>query len=194
MSLVDSIEKPRDRNIYLPKKVDQESMNVLTKAIIEINEHDDYLIKLYDIHGINYNPNPIKIYIDSYGGYVYQCFGLIGIMETSETPIHTYVTGAAMSCGFIILIHGHKRFGYEHSTPMYHQVSTGFWGKLADMEEDFIESKRLQRKFEEMTFRKTKITKGKLKEIYDKKIDWYMSATQALRLGVIDKIIKPKIK
>jgi ATP-dependent Clp protease protease subunit len=184
-----NLELPKERNLYLPKQVNQESMNSLTKSIVEINEHDEYLKKLYAVHGIDYSPKPIKIYIDSYGGAVYQCFGLIGVMETSNTPIHTYVTGAAMSCGFIILIHGHERFGYEHSTPLYHQVSTGFMGKLADMEEDFRETKRLQKKIEKMTIAKTNITKEKLKDIYKRKVDWFMSANEALKLGVIDGII-----
>ncbi len=129
------------------------------------------------------------MYIDSYGGAVYQCFGLLGIMEKSETPIHTIVTGCAMSCGFMILISGHRRFGYAHSTPLYHQVSTGFYGKVKDMEEKLEESKRLQKKIEDLTFEKTSISKKKLSEILKNKKDWYMTAEEALSLGVIDEIV-----
>lgn len=164
-------------------------MNKLTKAILEINEDDAYLANLYGVHHIDYRPQPIKIYIDSYGGAVYQCFGLLGVMEKSETPIHTIVTGAAMSCGFMILISGHERFGYTHSTPLYHQVSSGFYGKIKDMEEHLEESKRLQKKIEDLTLARTNISKKKLAEILKNKIDWYMSAEEALSLGVIDKIL-----
>jgi ATP-dependent Clp protease protease subunit len=164
-------------------------MNKLTKAIIEINEDDEYLKKLYGVHNIDYKPGPIQIYIDSYGGAVYQCFGLLGVMDKSETPIHTIVTGAAMSCGFMILISGHKRFGYKHSTPLYHQVSTGFYGKVQDMEESLAEAKRLQKKIEDITFEKTSISKKKLAEILKNKKDWFMGAEEALALGVIDGIL-----
>jgi len=164
-------------------------MNKLTKSIIEINEDDAYLKKLYSIHDIDYVPKPINMYIDSYGGAVYQCFGLLGVMDKSETPIHTIVTGAAMSCGFMILISGHKRFGYEHSTPLYHQVSTGFHGKVQDMEESLAETKRLQKKIEEFTLQRTNIPKKKLQQVLKNKIDWHMSAEEALGLGVIDGII-----
>tara|TARA_B100000131_G_scaffold97853_1_gene95000 strand:- start:905 stop:1468 length:564 start_codon:yes stop_codon:yes gene_type:complete len=180
---------PKDRNLYLPKQVDQASMNDLTKSIIDINENDAYLKDLYCVYNLDYNPKPIKIYIDSYGGMVYQCFGLIGVMERSDTPIHTIVTGAAMSCGFLILINGHSRFAYQHATPLYHQVSTGFYGKVKDMEEKLEETKRLQGKIEEMTVRLTKISKKKLSEVLKNKKDWYMSAEEALNLGVIDSII-----
>ena len=185
----DGLPIPQSRNLYLPTAVDQESMNKLTKSIIDINESDDYIEKIYAAHDIEYVPKPIKIYIDTYGGLVYQCFGLIGVMEKSDTPIHTIVTGAAMSCGFMILINGHKRFGYKHATPLYHQVSTGFFGKVKDMEESLVEAKRLQEKIEEMTLRKTKISKKRLKKVFDNKVDWFMSAEEALKLRVIDEII-----
>jgi ATP-dependent Clp protease protease subunit len=164
-------------------------MNKLTKAIIEINENDKYLQSLYAIHGIELTPSPIKMYIDSYGGAVYQCFGLLGVMDKSETPIHTIVTGAAMSCGFMILISGHKRFGYELSTPLYHQVSTGFRGKVQDMEESLEETKRLQKKIEDITLKRTTISRKKLTEILKRKVDWHMTSKEALDLGVIDEII-----
>tara|TARA_B100000131_G_C18050733_1_gene586340 strand:+ start:726 stop:1289 length:564 start_codon:yes stop_codon:yes gene_type:complete len=180
---------PKPRNLYLAKQVDQASMNALTKSILEINDNDEYLKKLYSVHDLDYKPKPIKIYIDSYGGAVYQCFGLLGVIDKSETPIHTIVTGAAMSCGFMILISGHKRFGYPLSTPLYHQVSTGFWGKVQDMEEKLEETKRLQKKIEDITIEKTQISKKKLTEIMKKKVDWYMSAEEALGLGVIDEIV-----
>jgi len=185
----DGLPIPHSRNLYLPTQVDQESMNKLTKSIIDINESDDLIEKIYAVHDIEYTPKPIKIYIDTYGGLVYQCFGLIGVMEKSDTPIHTIVTGAAMSCGFMILINGHRRFGYQHATPLYHQVSTGFFGNVKEMEESLVEAKRLQEKIEEMTLRKTKISKKRLKKIFDNKVDWFMSAEEALKLKVIDEII-----
>ena len=184
-----ALPKPKPRNLYLPEQVTQESMNKLTKSIIEINDDDAYLVKLYKINGVKYKPAPIHLYIDSYGGAVYQCFGLLGVMDKSKTPIHTIVTGAAMSCGFMILISGHKRFGYPHSTPLYHQVSTGFYGKVKDMEEKLEETKRLQKKIEHLTLERTRISKKKLQGILKNKKDWYMSADEALDLGVIDGII-----
>jgi len=184
-----NLELPKERNLYLQKQVDQASMGDLTQKIIEINEDDARLKKLYDVYGIEYKPKPIKIYIDSYGGQVYQCFGLLGVMEKSKTPVHTIVTGCAMSCGFMILISGHKRFAYKLSTPLYHQVSTTKSGTLKEIEEEIIETKRLQETIEEITLERTKITKKKLKEIYDGKVDWFMSAKEAVELGVVDEIL-----
>jgi ATP-dependent Clp protease, protease subunit len=185
----DTLPLAKKRTLFFGKDVDLESIEGLSEQIISINEDDEFLEKLYPAYGLKYERKPIKIMIDSYGGYVYQCMGLVGIMEKSTTKIHTYVTGAAMSCGFIMLICGDKRFAYKHATPMYHQVSTGFWGKTQDMEESYKETKRLQKKFESLTIEKTNISKSKLEEILKTKQDWYMDAEEALSVGVIDEII-----
>ena len=51
------------------------------------------------------------------------------------------------------------------------------------------EAKRLQKKIEEHTMQKTKIGKKKLKQVLENKIDWFMTADEALGLGVVDTIL-----
>ena len=57
------------------------------------------------------------------------------------------------------------------------------------MEEKLEETKRLQKKIEHLTLERTRISKKKLQGILKNKKDWYMSADEALDLGVIDGII-----
>jgi ATP-dependent Clp protease protease subunit len=180
---------PKERQLHLAQQVDQASINAITKAILEINEDDEYIAKLSEVHGFTYSPKPIELYIDSYGGHVYQCLGLLGIIEKSAGPVHTIVTGCAMSAGFLIAISGHKRIAYDQATFMYHQVSAGAFGTLKEMEEEVIEVKRLQTIIEQHTLSKTKITDKDLEKCYEKKKDWYFTAKQALKHGVIDSIV-----
>ncbi len=188
--MAENLPLPKKRDLFFIKQVDQSSIGDITQRIIEINQDDEHLKKVYSIYGLKYEPEPIKIYIDSYGGYVYQCFGLLSVMERSVTPIHTIVTGCAMSCGFMMLISGHKRFAHKLSTPLYHQVSSGAFGTVKEMEEKIEESKRLQEQLESIVKEKTNISKKKLKEIFDTKKDWYMTSEEALSLGVVDEILK----
>jgi ATP-dependent Clp protease protease subunit len=188
--MAENLPLPKRRDLFFTKQVNQDSIGDLTQRIIEINQDDDHLKKVYSIYGLEYNPEPIKIYIDSYGGLVYQCFGLLSVMERSQTPIHTIVTGCAMSCGFMMLISGHKRFAHKLSTPLYHQVSSGAFGTVKEIEESLEESKRLQEKLEAIVLDKTQISKKKLKEIFDTKKDWFMTSEEALKLGVVDEILK----
>ena len=180
---------PKDRNIFFSKQVNQASIEEITKKIIDINDNDAHLKKLYDLYSLDYNPKPMKLFIDSYGGTVYQILGLISVIENSVVPVHTICTGTAMSCGFLLLISGHKRFAYKNSTPLYHQVSSVHIGKVKELEEELEETKRLQEKIEEITLAKTKITKKQLEKNYKRKIDWFMTAEEAKKLGVIDEII-----
>ena len=180
---------PKNRKLVFSNQVDQKTIGKLSKSILKINEDDEYISKLYSLHGLEYTPQPIKIYIDSYGGHVYQCFGLLGIMENSITPIHTITTGCAMSAGFMIAITGHERYAYDKATFMYHQVSSETTGKLKEMDDEIIESQRLQDMIEKHTKIHTKITSKKLKKVYQEKTDWYMTAKEALRVGDIDIII-----
>lgn len=180
---------PKERALYLPSQVNQSSMNDLSKSIIAINDSDLEIQKLGAVYGFTYAPEPIKLYIDSFGGSVYQCFGLIGIMERSAVPVHTIVTGCAMSAGFIIAITGHKRFCYEHSTFLYHQVSSFTFGKLKEMEDDIIEARRLQTIIEKHTLHYTKLTKEQLKDSYERKTDWFISPKDALKWSIVDDII-----
>ena len=57
------------------------------------------------------------------------------------------------------------------------------------MEEALQETKRLQKLIEEITLDKTNISKKKLADVLKNKVDWYMSAEEALKLGVIDAIV-----
>lgn len=183
------IEKPAARNLFLSQQVDQDSMNALSKVIIDIREHDEYLKGLYNLHNLDYKPKPIKLHIDSYGGAVYQCFGLLSVMKSEGTPVHTIVTGCAMSCGFLIAINGAHRSIHKHGTMMYHQVSSASWGKVKEMEEEVIEAKRLQKKIEQMTLENTKITKEKLEKVYKKKKDWFLDAKDSVKWGCVDELI-----
>jgi archaellum component FlaC len=43
-------EAPKERNLFFNKQVDQETIGELTKSIVEINEHDEKLKKVYEIY------------------------------------------------------------------------------------------------------------------------------------------------
>ncbi len=187
--MAEQLVLPKKRDLFLTKQVDQASIGDLTQKIIEINQDDEHLKKLYSVYGLSYQPEPINIYIDSYGGQVYQCFGLLSVIERSATPVHTIVTGCAMSAGFMILITGHRRFAHKLSTPLYHQVSAGAIGTVKDMEEKMEEVKRLQKQLENIVKEKTNISKKMLKDIFESKKDWYMSSKEAEELGVVDEIL-----
>ena len=184
------MDKPKHRRIYLSEQFNQESVKKIIREIIDINEDDERLEKEFMMnYDLKWDRLPIEIYIDSYGGSVYQCLGLIDIIDKSKTPVHTIVSGCAISCGFLLLISGHKRFAYKNSTLMYHQLSSGKYGTLQEIEESVEELKRLNKLLKNHTLKRTKISKEKLKECHTNKLDWYITSEDALKLEIIDEIL-----
>lgn len=163
-------------DIFFNKDFDSKTCSEVSKFIINLNKID--------------NTSPINIYIDSYGGNVYQCLGLISVIEASKVPVYTHVLGCAMSCAFMLAISGHKRFAYKYSTFMYHQVSTNnVYGDIKGIKDDIKEAERIQKIFENIVLSKTNIDKNILIDVFNNRTDWYMSAKEALKLNCIDKII-----
>ena len=181
--------QPLPRDLYL-NEVTQASILALTKSIRDINLSDRYLKDFMRLSNCVYTPKPIILNIDSYGGDAYAMLGFLNVMDTSTTPIHTVVTGCAMSCGFLIAINGSKRFCHKYSTFMYHQVSYGTWGKLEEMKKDVMEGERLMEIIYKYVSNKTKIKESKLRKLDEKHTDWYISAEDSVKFGVVDSIIE----
>ena len=116
-------------------------------------------------------------------------WALIDIMINSKSPIYTYCTGYAMSAAFNIFLAGHKRFATKHSTFLYHQLS--FWkeGKYQDMVENQTEMDYLQNEIEIYVHNRPQISKKKLLEVKNKKLDWYIHCDEALKLGIVNEIV-----
>lgn len=129
---------------------------------------------------------PIVLFIDSYGGDLNACFSIVDAIEMSETPIYTVNMGTAYSAGFFISIAGHKRFAYPHASFLYHEGSAGNQGTANQFENFSAFYKKQLNMLREHTLKHTKISEEKYNEI--KKDDFWMTAPEALELGVIDEI------
>jgi ATP-dependent Clp protease, protease subunit len=181
-----SIEELEERILILNEDVSEYNTGNLIGKIIKINQKD--YIKEKEI--IGFKREPIKLYINTNGGTVYDGFGLVGVIENSKTPIHTIVLGKAMSFGLPILLAGHKRYAYKYSTIMFHEVIHSINDKLTGLTNIIEEDNRLQKLMEQMILEKTNITQEKMDSIKKQKKDWYISAEEALELGVVNEIIK----
>ena len=138
---------------------------------------------------INFKREPIKLYINSDGGEVYDMWGLIDIMLNSKTPIHTYCTGHAMSAGFEIFLAGHKRFCYKHSTFLYHQPSFSKYGTYMDMVEKRTEVDYINAQSEQFVSERTKLTEEDIQTIRNLKQDFYIHSDKAVEYGIVDEVL-----
>lgn len=178
-------EEKKNRHFYLGESVSESSMKELIKSIREINRYDDEQAK----KTIDYEREPIELIVSSYGGSVYDGFGLVDTIELSKTPVHTVGIGKMMSMGFIILIAGHKRSMTKRATAMYHQISTGVWAELEKIKRTAEECERLEKIYDDFVLARTNLMKEKLDDVKGRCQDWYISADEAKKLGIVDEII-----
>lgn len=170
-----------DRSLYLYSEIAHEHATVFSERIKFWNEIDNL-----DNIPIE-ERKPIKIYIDSPGGDLDATFSIIDAISLSKTPVWTITFGSGWSGGFFIGISGHKRFGYPHSSYLFHEGSAGEGG--TDAHKFLQGAKFYERKLKmlkEITLKQTNITEN----IYEKhkKDDLWLTAEEALNLSVIDEI------
>jgi len=173
-----------DRGVWVPESVvylvgeiaEYTLFDFMTRIRTVIRERDD-----------KYSDESINLIINSPGGDVSEMFGMIDFMDLIETKVNTICRGSAQSAGAIILACGTgKRAASKHSTIMFHQGSTFSQGKLSDVRAGLEYSKAVETKIYNLLGEKTK---KDAKWWEDKmKSDFYLTAAEALDLGVIDVI------
>lgn len=138
---------------------------------------------------------PIHMYVNSGGGSVYDGLAVYDLMQYIKCPVYTYVTGIAASMGSFIAQAGEPghRYLLPRSITMIHQPSSGTRGKVSDMEIDLIESLRIKKEMTELYVKHNSkgVTYDRFVELMDR--DRWLTAPQALELGLADQIIEKRL-
>ena len=165
-----------DRIIFLGEDVNSHTANLVVAQLLFLAHEDP--------------KKPIKLYINSPGGSVYDGLAIIDTMNFVEPDVETIGIGLQASMGAMLLSSGAKghRYCLENSRIMIHQPSSGTEGKITDQEIMLREGVFLKKRLAEIFAKNT----GKdLKQVEkDMDRDHWMSAEEALDYGIIDKIIK----
>jgi len=89
----------------------------------------------------------IKIYINSPGGDLYTTLQFLRVMGETEATIVTSVEGACMSAATMIFLHGHQQEVTPHSLFMFHDYSSGTFGKGGEQYDQIQFERQWSRKF-----------------------------------------------
>ena len=134
---------------------------------------------------------PIKLYIDSYGGSLTEAFTICDSIKLSKTPIWTINIGTAYSGGFLIAICGDRRYAYPHASYLFHEGATG---NSADANKfrNFADFYQIQlEQLKDIILKHTSITSEKYKE--KQRDDWWITADEAVDLKICDVITEELI-
>jgi ATP-dependent Clp protease protease subunit len=139
------------------------------------------------------NPDKdIHLYINSPGGSVSAGMAMYDTMQFIKPDVSTLCTGLAASMGAFLLCAGAKgkRFCLPNSRVMIHQPSGGFSGQASDIEIHAKEVLYLKRKLNEMMAMHTGQPIERIENDTDR--DNFMGAEDALKYGMIDRVLKSR--
>ena len=170
-----------DNNIYFYSDVSPKSIKELLVNIKEITKKNQILSITYGI-----DAPPINLYINSEGGCLYSALSVIDIISSNKVPINTIVSGVCMSAATLILLSGHNRIMMPNSYMLIHNISSGFWGKMHEFEDEMKNLNELTKKLKDIYKKNSNITKAQLDKIL--KTDVIIPSIDCLKYGLIDEI------
>lgn len=165
----------KDRVIFLGGPIDDDVANLIIAQLLFLEAED--------------TKKDIQMYINSPGGSVYSGMAIYDTMRYIKPNVSTICVGMAASMAAFLLASGEKgkRFSLPNSRILIHQPMGGTQGQASDIK---IQAEEILKIREEMNKILADNTGQKLDKIAaDTDRDYYMRADEALKYGIIDKII-----
>ena len=167
-----------DRIIFLGTEVNDYTANVIQAQLLYLDSVDQ--------------DKSISIYLNTPGGSVYAGLGIYDTMQYIGAKVGTICTGMAASMGAVLLVAGEKgmRAALPHSRVMIHQPMGGIQGQASDIE---ITAREILKLKEELYHIISDHSGQSMKKITaDADRDYWMTADEALKYGMIDTVYTKK--
>lgn len=165
----------KDRIIFLGTAINDEVANAVVAQLLFLESEDP--------------DKDISLYINSPGGSVSAGMAIYDTMQYIKPDISTICVGLAASMGAVLLTAGAdgKRITLPNSKIMIHQPLGGMEGQASDIEIHAREIIKTRGKLNEILAAHTKQPLEKIEQDTDR--DYFMTADEALKYGIVDKII-----
>ncbi len=169
-----------DRIIFLGVPIDDDAANIIQAQLLFLESTDP--------------TRDITMYINSPGGSVSAGLGIYDTMQLIQCDVRTTCTGIAASMGAILLTAGAKgeRKALPHSKVMIHQPMGGVQGQASDIE---ITAKLIANTKKEL-YEILSIHSGKSIKVIERDADrdFWLSASEAVEYGLIDRVVVKREK
>jgi ATP-dependent protease ClpP protease subunit len=112
----------------------------------------------------------IQLFIHSEGGDAYAGLSGMDHIERCRVPVDTIADGFVASAATFLLLAGKRRYGMPNSVLLIHQLSTGFWGKYAELMDEVANSEQLMKKIRSIYEERTGMDKKKIDHLLTKEL------------------------
>jgi ATP-dependent Clp protease protease subunit len=169
-----------DRIIFLGLPIDDYVANIIQAQLLYLDSSDP--------------GKDIQIYFNTPGGAVHAGLGIYDTMQYVNCDIATICTGMAASMGAVLLCSGTKgkRSALRHSRIMIHQPMGGAQGPAADIEITAREILKLRNELYNIIAEHSGNPVKKVEKDSDR--DYWMTADEALKYGMIDDVLVRSVK
>jgi len=165
----------KERIIFVGTPLDDEIANLIIAQLLFLASEDA--------------AKPVSMYINCPGGVVTAGLAIYDTMQYLQTPITTICIGQAASMAAVLLAAGNKgsRFVLPNARIMIHQPLGGAQGQATDIEIQTHEILRIKKLLNEILAKHTGQPLAKVEKDTDR--DFYMSADEAIKYGLVDEVI-----
>ena len=129
----------------------------------------------------------IYLHINSGGGDVFAVLSIINLIENNKININTIIEGQACSAATILAMVGSTRQITQNSYMLIHNISSGFWGKMHEFEDEMKNLTLLTKDIKKLYTKYTNISTKQLEQLLKK--DLLLNANICLSYGLIDEIV-----
>jgi ATP-dependent Clp protease protease subunit len=171
----------KERIVFVGSPIDDDIANVIIAQLLFLQAEDAN--------------KDAYMYINSPGGVVTAGLAIYDTMQYLKMPISTICLGQAASFGAMLLAAGEKgkRFALPNARIMIHQPLGGAQGQATDIEIQTQEILRIKKLLNQILALHTGQPLAKIEKDSDR--DFFMSADEAVKYGIIDEvIISAKVK
>ena len=168
----------KERIVFLGTAIDDVMANLIIAQLLFLESEDP--------------AKEIYVYVNSPGGLITSGLAIYDTMQYVKPPVATICIGQAASMGAVLLAGGDKgkRYALPHARVLIHQPLGGAQGQATDID---IQAREILRMREEINTIFTKHTGQDVEKIrQDTERDFYMTAEQALKYGIIDQIVEKR--
>ena len=176
----------KNRRIYFGVGLDagEESPGDFTQASVEL------AVRALHKMASDAPGKPIEIHMNSYGGDAYAMLRFHDEILACPCQIKFYGGGAIMSAATWLMAVCDERYLHPNTTVMVHDGSEEYGGKHTDMQITAAEMKRLQDVLYDIYEKNSRMPKEFWQDVCQR--DVYLTASEAVSVGLADKIIEPK--
>ena len=171
-----------ENKIYYYAGVGRDSASELNKKIGELESKSLTLGNNLDI-----DPPILRLMINSGGGSITAGISSMDTILRCKVPVHTYVDGFCASAATFISVVGKKRYMSRNSYMLIHQLSSNFWGKYSEFEDEKQNLDLMMETIKNVYKEYTKVPMRKINEILKHDLLW--DASTCLKYGLIDEIV-----